>query len=319
MKSFKQFLEERVGTLATVGALGATVAGMYGALAPSENNSSQSQNQPEVTSKPFSTPTVSFTAQPSPDKGNPPKVLSSSLDPIKRQNDALEPLIKTIKEKEGFEENAYICPAGTCTIGYGSTFHFDDEGNIIKIPHPTEKGKFINKTITMGETITKPKAEHYVRSHIRNEIQKPLEKQLPTIFDFKHNHDVHHAVISTFFDLAYNNGAPVIWFHGKNKKGNIVGDSVAQHLIAANKATDPETRLNHIIEGLHGTLDFHKLRKKKEGPLVPNLGLLNRRMENLTHTFGRLHADGHITQEQHEANMTRARNRYKEILATIGK
>lgn len=319
MKTFKQFLEQRFGTLPTVGALGGIVTGaaMYSALQPHEKQ--PQEKQPQVTSEPSSTPTVSFTVQPSPDKGNPPKVLSDSLDPIKRRNDALEPLIKTIKEKEGFEENAYICPAGTCTIGYGSTFHFDDEGNIIKIPHPTEKGKFINKTITMGETITKPKAEHYVRSHIRNEIQKPLEKQLPTIFDFKHNHDVHPAVISTLFDLAYNNGDSVIWFHGKNKKGNIVGDSVAQHLIAANKATEPETRLNHIIEGLHGTLDFHKLREKKEGPLVPNLGLLNRRMENLTHTFGRLHADGHITQEQHEANMTRARNRYKEILATIGK
>jgi len=260
-----------------------------------------------------------------------PTVLKNNLDTVKRQKQARKTVIERIKDKEGFRTKAYddrqsftsdgeersLNPGeeakGTATIGYGSTFHYDENGNPIKVPHPTKKGEVINKPITGGETISKEKAHHYVVSHIRNEIHRPLASKHPTIFDFKHNHDIHPAAISAFYDLAYNNGHPALTYYGP-RNGRIVGDSVAKPLISANSATDREERLHHIFEALHGTLDFHKLGT----PLKPSKGLINRRWENFTHAFRSMLNDDHITQEQHDQNMERGRKRYKEILRTTG-
>lgn len=61
-----------------------------------------------------------------------------------------------IKKHEGFSKNAYKCPAGVVTIGFGSTKWAD--GSPIK----------------MGQTITEEKAEallnHYLINHVRPKI-----------------------------------------------------------------------------------------------------------------------------------------------------
>lgn len=61
-----------------------------------------------------------------------------------------------IKKHEGFSENAYKCPAGIWTIGYGNT--------------KWEDGTPVKK----GDTITKEKAEallnHYLINHVRPKI-----------------------------------------------------------------------------------------------------------------------------------------------------
>ena len=61
-----------------------------------------------------------------------------------------------IKKHEGFSANAYKCPAGVVTIGFGSTKWAD--GSPIK----------------MGQTITEEKAEallnHYLINHVRPKI-----------------------------------------------------------------------------------------------------------------------------------------------------
>jgi len=300
-------------------------------ISPREKQQPQTNTQAETSPREQQQPETNTPAETSSTEVRKPTVLKNNLDTVERQKQAREILIKRIKDKEGFRTKAYddmrpftsdgeersLNPGeeakGKATIGYGSTFHYDENGNAIKVPHPTKKGEVINKPITGGETISEEEAHHYVESHIRNEIHRPLASKHPTIFDFKHNHDIHPAAISAFYDLAYNNGHPALTYYGP-RNGRIVGDSVAKPLISANSATDREERLHHIIEALHGTLDFHKLGT----PLKPSKGLINRRWENFTHAFRSMLNDGHITQEQHDQNMERGRKRYQEILMTTG-
>ena len=352
MKTFKQFIIENnnlqhleegvwgiIKDIAKTAAVGSALgAGAGGVLVSQGINpltnvlgkqtaTTQPPKDKDTTTQPFTTenkPEVSSVEKK-------PTVLTNNLDAVERQKQAREILIQRIKDKEGFRTKAYddmrpftsdrkersLNPGeeakGKATIGYGSTFHYDENGNAIKVPHPTKEGELINKPITGGETISKEKAHHYVVSHIRNEIHEPLASKHPTIFDFKHNHDIHPAAISAFYDLAYNNGHHALTYYGP-RNGRIVGDSVAKPLIAANNATDREERLHHITEALHGTLDFHKLGE----PLKPSKGLIDRRWENFTHAFRSMLNDGHITQEQHDQNMERGRKRYQEILRTTG-
>lgn len=284
-------------------------------ISPREEQQPQTNTQAETSPREEEQPQTQTNtpAETSSPEVRKPTVLTNNLDAVERQKQARETVIKRIKDKEGFEEEAYKCPAGVCTIGYGSTFHYDENGNPIKVPHPTKKGEVINKPIKMGETISEEEAHHYVESHITTQIHRPLASKHPTIFDFKHNHDIHPAAISAFYDLAYNNGHPALTYYGP-RNGRIVGDSVAKPLISANSATDREERLHHIFEALHGTLAFYKLGT----PLKPSKGLINRRWENFTHAFRSMLNDDHITQEQHDQNMERGRKTYKENLRTTG-
>lgn len=63
--------------------------------------------------------------------------------------------VDLIKDSEGFREEAYKCPAGKWTIGYGSTFYQD------KSP------------VQEGDTITRDKAEELLNWYCDTQIKYP--------------------------------------------------------------------------------------------------------------------------------------------------
>jgi len=292
MKTFKQYLEEKLATIPTVGALGAlgaTVAGMYSTSQPNQ------EKEPEVTQKPFSTPTAQFTTlQPSPDEGKQPTVLNDNKEDAAQRNLRIrDRLIQHIKSKEGFRTKAYDDmqpltkdrkerslnqgeqPKGKATIGYGSTYHYDEDGNI-------------TGPVKGGDIIDEETALRYINHHIDREIRPHLEKSLPTIFDMKHNTDVPESLISTFLAFAYNGRTDFLT--NKNRT------SVAQPLIAANKEKDPQKRKELLIKALKGMYDFHL------GNGVPMKGLLDRRHDEGISVLSDFKNIGYISPEEYEAH-----------------
>lgn len=68
-----------------------------------------------------------------------------------------------IKKYEGLRLQAYKCPAGVLTIGYGTTIY--------------PNGKKVKK----GDTCTKEEAEHYLAFYLENEVNRYLDKDFPDL------------------------------------------------------------------------------------------------------------------------------------------
>jgi GH24 family phage-related lysozyme (muramidase) len=290
MKTFKQYLEEKLATIPTVGALGAlgaTVAGMYSTSQPNQ------EKEPEVTQKPFSTPTAQFTTlQPSPDEGKQPTVLNDNKEDAAQKNLKVQQLMMNhIKSTEGFRNKAYKDTGGVWTIGYGSTYHYDKDGNI------TSKVK-------QGDKIDEPTALQYISHHINTQVDPRLEEHLPSIFDMKQNSDVPPELIARFKTFAYNVGTDAL----TNSKRT----SVAQPLIAAHKEKDPEKRKELLLTGLKGTYDFHK----DNGVPIP--GLLNRRHEKVISVLSALKDSGYLSDEEHEMHSNHAREIHRNYMNKYG-
>lgn len=283
MKSFKQFLEERVGTLATVGALGAIGAGMYSASQPQED-------QPEVTTEPFSSPNIPFVS--SPDEGNKPEILHNNQNDAAQRNIQVQNhMVEHIKSTEGFRKKAYKDTGGVWTIGYGSTHHYDENGNI-------------TKPVKQGDTIDEPTALQYISHHINTQVNPQLEKHLPSIFDMKQNSDIPPELIARFKTFAYNVGTDALT--------NAKRTSVAQPLISAHKEQDPDKRKDLIMTALKGTYDFHK----DNGEPIP--GLLNRRHQKVISVLSSLNKNGYLTDEEHEMHKSHAQQIYQNYMKKYG-
>jgi len=89
---------------------------------------------------------------------------------------------------EGFRANAYVCPAGVWTIGYGTTYYPNG--------HPVQSG---------DPPITEPKAKELLEYTIGHSIVPVLQTTIPTWGPMNDNQRA--AIIS----FAYNLGA---YFYG---------------------------------------------------------------------------------------------------------
>lgn len=83
-----------------------------------------------------------------------------------------------IKKHEGFSENAYKCPAGIWTIGYGNT--------------TWENGTPIKK----GDTITKEKAEALLNHYLINNVR-------PKIADLQLTERQNEALESLIYNIGW--------------------------------------------------------------------------------------------------------------------
>lgn len=88
--------------------------------------------------------------------------------------------LELIKEFEGFRANAYKCPAGVVTIGYGNTFYKD------------------GSKVQMGDTITKEDAEELL-----NYIS---EKNFGTYVDKYVTSNINPYMRDALISFAYNCG-----------------------------------------------------------------------------------------------------------------
>lgn len=289
MKSFKQYLIERgLATLATVGALGATGAGMYSAAVQPE-----SEPEPEITKTPFSTPTQQFvTSQPSPDEGKQPTVLSNDQENAGQRNLQIQQhIVDHVKSTEGFRNKAYKDTGGVWTIGYGSTHHYDENGNI-------------TRPVKEGDVIDEKTAERNIVHHIKTQVAPKLEQHHPFLFDMKQNKEHPPELIARFMTMAYNAGTDPF----TNPKRT----SIAEPLYKAQKEKDPEKRKEHIITALKGCYDFHKDNGK------PIRGLLNRRHEKVISVLNAMKNTGYITPEQHEMHSNHARQIHQNYMKKYG-
>jgi len=287
MKTFKQFLQEKVGVwgLGTIGGMTAAGVGSYMA-----SEMPKQQEEPAITEKPFTTPTTEFVS--SPDEGKPPKVLSNNEDDAaQRHLEVQDHLIDHIKSTEGFRKKAYKDSGGVWTIGYGSIHHYDDDGNI-------------TRPVRQGDTIDEPTALKYISHHINTQVNPELNKHLPSIFDMKQNSDIPPILVARLKSFAYNVGT--------NALTNPKRTSVAQPLVAAHNEKDPEKRKELLLTALKGTYDFHK----DDG--VPVRGLLNRRHEKVVSVLSSLKNSGYLTDEEHEAHLEDARQTYQNYLKKYG-
>jgi lysozyme len=83
-----------------------------------------------------------------------------------------------IKKHEGFSENAYKCPAGIWTIGYGNT--------------KWENGTPVKK----GDTITKEKAEALLNHYLINNVR-------PKIADLQLTEYQYEALESLIYNIGW--------------------------------------------------------------------------------------------------------------------
>lgn len=100
--------------------------------------------------------------------------------------------IDLIKQFEGFRTNAYICPAGVPTIGYGSTMWPD------------------GKKVKLGEVISMEQAEKLLMWEIENKTKamKPVkvnQNQYDALVSFVYNLGVGAFNGSTLRKLVHNN------------------------------------------------------------------------------------------------------------------
>lgn len=294
MKTFKQFLEERIGTIASVVALGATGGGMYSALQPQEK-------QPQVTTEPFSSSNIPFVS--SPDEGNKPEILHNNQnDAAQRNLRVRELIVQHIKDTEEFREKTYddmkplnkdgsprhLEPGdevkGKPTVGYGSIHHYDENGNI-------------TGSVKAGDTIDQETALRYLNHHIDKHILPKLEKHLPTIFDMRHNSDVPESLIARLITFAYNGGTDPLTNENRT--------SIAQPLIAANREKDQEKRKELLLKALKGTYDFHV------GNGVPMKGILDRRHNKVISVLSDMKTTGYLTPEEYDTHRLDAIRIYK--------
>ena len=81
-------------------------------------------------------------------------------DPAPKPTLAWEPAAKLIREFEGFEANAYVCPAGVVTIGWGFT-------------------KWNDRPVRLGETISREVADAMLSDLIESKIVPALVQTVP--------------------------------------------------------------------------------------------------------------------------------------------
>ena len=81
-------------------------------------------------------------------------------DPAPKPTLAWEPAAKLIREFEGFEANAYVCPAGVVTIGWGFT-------------------KWNDRPVRLGETISREVADAMLSDLIESKIVPALAQTVP--------------------------------------------------------------------------------------------------------------------------------------------
>ena len=105
--------------------------------------------------------------------------------------------VDLIKESEGFRAEAYKCPAGVISIGYGST-HYQD-GTPVK----------------EGDTITREKAEELLNWYCDTQIKYPRK-------------DLSDNQKSALCSLIYNIGQ-YAFDKSKCKKAIVAGDWVEAH------------------------------------------------------------------------------------------
>jgi len=87
-----------------------------------------------------------------------------------------------IMEFEGFSENAYICPAGKVTIGFGNTYY--EDGTPVK----------------MGDKITRQRGEELFKS-----VVKKFEDQVREVVTSKINENQLGALVSFTYNLGIGN------------------------------------------------------------------------------------------------------------------
>jgi GH24 family phage-related lysozyme (muramidase) len=93
----------------------------------------------------------------------------------------LEPALKIIREFEGLRLEAYRCPAGVPTIGYGAT-------------------RLIDAPVRMGDKITQQMAEELLRNQVENLFAPGLFGLLPLMKAWKPNQQA--ALVSWAFNVG---------------------------------------------------------------------------------------------------------------------
>jgi lysozyme len=101
----------------------------------------------------------------------------------KKKSKAVTVAIKLIKKWEGFMPEAYLCPAGVPTIGYGSTFY--------------ENGEEVKMT---DEKIERDRAQEILISHV-----KDVEAQVRKVLKHELNANQLGALISFTYNLGIGN------------------------------------------------------------------------------------------------------------------
>jgi len=113
----------------------------------------------------------------------------------KKKSKAVGAAIKLIKKWEGFMPEAYLCPAGVPTIGYGSTFY--------------EDGEEVKMT---DEKIDRDRAQEILISHVKDveaQVRKVLKhelspNQLGALISFTYNLGIGNLKRSTMLILINN-------------------------------------------------------------------------------------------------------------------
>jgi len=113
----------------------------------------------------------------------------------KKKSKAVGAAIKLIKKWEGFMPEAYLCPAGVPTIGYGSTFY--------------EDGAEVKMT---DEKIDQDRAQEILISHVKDvevQVRKVLKhelnaNQLGALISFTYNLGIGNLKRSTMLILINN-------------------------------------------------------------------------------------------------------------------
>lgn len=302
MKSFEQFLmeeyliEKGLAIPASIAAAGAVAIGSYRSepkLPPSVDTSiTASEVKPDA--PPQEEPSPGFqTLSPGPEKPqHEPSVLRVIPDDAGQRNSQIKQMIRDhIKSTEGFRNQAYQDSAGVWTVGYGSTYHYDENGNIA--------GR-----VKQGDRIDEEQASRYIDHHIQNNVMSHLSRNLPTIFDSKHNKDIDPMYVARMVTMAYNVGHDALI--------NPKRTSIAQPLIRANQEQDPKERQNHLITALLGTYDFHKA----GGNPIP--GLLHRRHDKVISVLNSMKQNGSLSDDEYQQHASTAREIYKNHLREMG-
>lgn len=108
-----------------------------------------------------------------------------------------------IKKYEGFYNKAYICPGGVLTIGYGTT---------------NADSKVLGYTINANSTISKQKAEEFLKKSIANKYEPNVNKYMSK---YNFNQNQYDALVS----FCYNIGSiDQLVYNGKKAINNIAHD-----------------------------------------------------------------------------------------------
>lgn len=89
-----------------------------------------------------------------------------------------------IKKYEGFYSKAYICPGGAITIGYGTT---------------NADSKVLGYTINANSTITKQKAEEFLKKSIANKYEPNVNKYMKK---YNFNQNQYDALVSFCYNIG---------------------------------------------------------------------------------------------------------------------